>query len=69
MTGDFGKPQPQAPAPWGPDLEPTPVEGCDVCAALVGQREQARRSIGALSVRECNRELRAHPHRRSGDWR
>lgn len=50
-------------------VEPTPIEGCDVCAALVEQRETARKGIGSLTVRECDRELLAHPHRRAGDFK
>ncbi|MFE3253664.1 hypothetical protein [Streptomyces sp. NPDC059209] len=43
-------------------LEPVAVEGCDVCAALAGQREDARRLGGEPTVEECNTELRSHPH-------
>ncbi|MFF2940149.1 hypothetical protein ACFVSQ_09935 [Streptomyces niveus] len=43
-------------------LEPVAVEGCDVCVALAGQREDARRSGGEPTVEECNTELRSHPH-------
>ncbi|MEV8406890.1 hypothetical protein AB0R12_14060 [Streptomyces niveus] len=33
-----------------------------MCAALAGQREEARRSGGMPTVEECNAELRSHPH-------
>ncbi|KIF74790.1 hypothetical protein QR77_13990 [Streptomyces sp. 150FB] len=42
---------------------------CDVCTALVAQREEARRAGDSLTVRYSNRELSNHPHRRSGDAR
>jgi hypothetical protein len=42
---------------------------CDVCTALVAQREEARRAGDNLTVRYSNRELSNHPHRRSGDAR
>ncbi len=48
--------------------EPAPYPGCPVCAALVGQRAEARFGRGSLTVWECDRELRTHPHRRSGDY-
>ncbi|WP_274559105.1 hypothetical protein [Streptomyces spiramyceticus] len=47
-----------------PALEPVPVDGCDVCAALVRQRE-ASRSVDPLTVQSCNEELASHPHRRA----
>lgn len=52
-----------------PVLEPVPVEGCGVCEALAVQREEARNRKGSMSVRDCNSELRNHPHRRRGDRR
>lgn len=45
-----------------PVLEPVGVEGCDVCGALVGQREAARERGARDAVSRCNAELRAHPH-------
>lgn len=45
-----------------PTLEPVPVEGCGVCGALAAQREEARQNGKAVTVRECNAELRNHPH-------
>jgi hypothetical protein len=50
-------------------LNAQPFEGCDVCAALVKQREAARHRTGSLTEWECDRELRAHPHRRAGDFK
>ncbi|WP_405797931.1 hypothetical protein [Streptomyces sp. NBC_01506] len=43
-------------------LEPVAVEGCDVCAALAAQREEARRRGGQPTVEDCDNELRAHAH-------
>lgn len=48
--------------------EPEPVDGCGVCAALVEQRVDARKGTGSLTDSECDREMRAHPHRRAGDF-
>lgn len=56
--GDSGRPS------TGPCLEPVPVDGCDVCAALVKQREAARGAGNPLTVRSRNAELANHPHRR-----
>lgn len=52
-----------------PALEPVPAAGCDVCAALYRQREEARAVGNGRMVRDWNDELRNHPHRRSGDWK
>jgi hypothetical protein len=43
-------------------LEPVAVEGCDVCGALVEQREEARGLSHLDVVARCNAELREHPH-------
>lgn len=53
------------PAQAEPALEPVPVDGCDVCHALVRQRETARSVGSSVTVRSCNDELRNHPHRRA----
>lgn len=43
-------------------LEPIPNFGCEVCAALGLQRDEARR-VGDMSVvSDCNVEIRLHPH-------
>ncbi|WP_405614346.1 hypothetical protein OG292_16565 [Streptomyces sp. NBC_01511] len=56
--------------PRTPALEPVAVDGCDVCAALAGQREDARRLGGAPTVEHCNAELRSHSdHARPARWR
>ncbi|MFJ9028603.1 hypothetical protein ACIRQP_08765 [Streptomyces sp. NPDC102274] len=52
-----------------PALEPVPATGCDVCAALCRQREEARAVGNGRMVRDWNDELRNHPHRRAGDWK
>lgn len=43
-------------------VEPKAAKGCDVCAALTGQREAARREGGVPTVEDCNAELLSHPH-------
>jgi hypothetical protein len=43
--------------------------GCDVCTALIAQREEARKAGDNLTVRHSNQELSNHPHRRAGDAR
>ncbi len=43
-------------------LEPVAVTGCDICGALVGQREAARAAHRVDTVRLCNEELLSHPH-------
>ncbi|MFI6701895.1 hypothetical protein ACIBJC_23500 [Streptomyces sp. NPDC050509] len=52
-----------------PGVEPDPATGCDVCAALCRQREEARARGDRRTVQAWNDELRNHPHRRSGDWK
>ncbi|MER8066739.1 hypothetical protein ABTZ59_00240 [Streptomyces sp. NPDC094034] len=52
-----------------PEHETVPATGCDVCAALRRQREEARAVGNGRMVRDWNDELRNHPHRRSGDWK
>ncbi|MGW2629421.1 hypothetical protein ACWC2K_08840 [Streptomyces chattanoogensis] len=42
--------------------EPEPVAGCDVCAALAGQRAGARAIGDKTTVIDCNIEMRNHPH-------
>ncbi|GAA1188460.1 hypothetical protein GCM10009654_52540 [Streptomyces hebeiensis] len=58
-------PLPAPPPP--PDAAPFP--GCDVCGALVGQREVARLGRGPLTAEQCNREIAAHPHSGTGGYR
>ncbi|MFJ5308991.1 hypothetical protein [Streptomyces sp. NPDC088350] len=43
-------------------LEPVAVEGCDVCGALVVQREAARKVANAAKVKSLNDEIAGHPH-------
>ncbi|MET9290877.1 hypothetical protein [Streptomyces sp. NPDC003077] len=45
-----------------PPLEPVPMDGCDVCRALVRDREQAHKTGRLDVVRSCNAELQNHPH-------
>ncbi|MFF4604637.1 hypothetical protein ACFY12_18150 [Streptomyces sp. NPDC001339] len=45
-----------------PAPEPEPVDGCDVCAALVRQRTEARAIGDKTTVVDCNVELSRHPH-------
>jgi hypothetical protein len=43
-------------------LEPVPVEGCAVCAALGQEREAARHLDNRAKVNEANAEIANHPH-------
>lgn len=52
-----------APVLTGPRLEPVPVDGCDVCAALADQRAQWRKVGNFSKVSDCNVEMAQHPHR------
>nr|WP_234025074.1 hypothetical protein [Streptomyces sp. SID8354] len=45
-----------------PAPEPEPVAGCDVCAALAGQRARAHAVGNRSMVTDCNVEIRRHPH-------
>ncbi|SEB61072.1 hypothetical protein SAMN05428945_0620 [Streptomyces sp. 2224.1] len=47
-----------------PSDVPEPAEGCDVCAALVRQRAEARACGDFSAVSDRNVELAAHPHRK-----
>lgn len=44
------------------ELEPVPVDGCDVCEALRNEREAARLAGNGSKVSDCNVEIRKHPH-------
>ncbi|MFI9206170.1 hypothetical protein [Streptomyces sp. NPDC053048] len=48
-----------------PALEPVPVDGCDVCAALAKSREGARANGDHGYVAMVNEELTTHPHVRA----
>lgn len=43
-------------------LEPIPRFGCDVCASLGRQREEARLQGDMSTVADCNVEITRHPH-------
>ncbi|WP_330332091.1 hypothetical protein OHS33_21915 [Streptomyces sp. NBC_00536] len=43
-----------------PTEAPRPAPGCDVCAALAGQRSEAHRRGDHSAVSECNVEITAH---------
>jgi hypothetical protein len=45
-----------------PTLEPTPMDGCGVCEALVKQRAAARQRGDLSAVSDANVELRNHRH-------
>ncbi|MYS37896.1 hypothetical protein K388_00306 [Streptomyces sp. KhCrAH-43] len=47
-------------------LEPVPVDGCDVCASLTKQRDEARQAGDGSTVSDCNVELGRHPHGKRG---
>jgi hypothetical protein len=49
-----------------PSMPPTPKPGCDVCASLGRQREQARRIGDMSTVTDCNVEINRHPHGKRG---
>ncbi|GES30343.1 hypothetical protein San01_28300 [Streptomyces angustmyceticus] len=52
--------------PLPPDA-PEPAEGCDVCAALVKQRAEARASGDCSAASDRNVEPAAHPHDKATD--
>lgn len=53
----------EAPVSLGlPEIEPVPFPECDVCAALLHQRVEARRRGDYSAVSDCNVEIAAHPH-------
>ncbi len=52
----------------GLGLEPVPVTGCDICAALAAQREAARAEGRMDNVRTCNREMLSHPRGKADSW-
>ncbi|MCX5378564.1 hypothetical protein [Streptomyces sp. NBC_00091] len=54
--------QPPVELPLRTDPEPEPMAGCGVCAALGGQRREARLLSDHSTVSDCNVELRNHPH-------
>ncbi|OYP17332.1 hypothetical protein CFC35_24855 [Streptomyces sp. FBKL.4005] len=56
-------------APQAPLLEPVPVEGCRICAALARGRTAARLCRSPVSVQNYNDQIRHHPHRRATDWK
>lgn len=47
-----------------PPDPPEPAEGCDVCAALVKQRAEARARGDFSAASDRNVELAAHPQRK-----
>lgn len=47
-------------------LEPVPVEGCRICAALGKQRAEARAAGDLSKVSDCNVEIYLHPHEKRG---
>ncbi|WP_049715317.1 hypothetical protein [Streptomyces caatingaensis] len=49
-------------ATWRRGDEPTPVDGCDVCAALQKQREEARKRGDHSKVTDAHVEIARHPH-------
>ncbi|WP_234332602.1 hypothetical protein [Streptomyces sp. NRRL S-87] len=46
-------------------LEPIPVPDCSVCVALTVERREARAAGDKRTIVEVNREIRAHPHRKT----
>ncbi|MFC9651435.1 hypothetical protein [Streptomyces sp. NPDC056937] len=55
------------PAVHVPLLEPVPVDGCRICRAAVNGRETAHERGSAGSIREFNKIVEQHPHRRATD--
>ncbi|MFI1395380.1 hypothetical protein [Streptomyces sp. NPDC020681] len=45
-----------------PGPEPTPMDGCGVCEALVKQRDAARERCDLSAVSDANVELLNHAH-------
>jgi len=52
------------PALAGSQLEPVPVQGCNVCDPCGREREVARRAGRSLEVRSLNGVIAGHPHGR-----
>lgn len=46
-----------------PTEAPSPAPGCDVCAALAGQRGEAYRRGDRSAVSDCDVEITAHRER------
>lgn len=42
---------------------PEPAQGCDVCGALVKQRQEARDRGDLSAATDADVEIRNHPHR------
>nr|WP_245685836.1 hypothetical protein [Streptomyces niveus] len=49
-----------------PAEPPRPVAGCDVCAALARQRQEARDRGDYSAATNASVEIRNHPHRTRG---
>jgi hypothetical protein len=47
-----------------PLAPPAPVRGCDVCTALVKQRQEARDRGDLSAATDVDVEIRSHPHGR-----
>lgn len=45
-----------------PTSPPEPAPGCDVCASLDRQREQAEEAGDIRRATTCEMEIRQHPH-------
>ncbi|WP_200307372.1 hypothetical protein [Streptomyces adelaidensis] len=46
-----------------PPPPPKPAPGCDICAALVRQRQDARDRGDLSAATDADVEIRNHPHR------
>ncbi|MDO0931313.1 hypothetical protein QQY66_06315 [Streptomyces sp. DG2A-72] len=49
-----------------PIAPPEPASNCDVCAALVQQRQEARDRGDLSAATDADVEIRNHPHRTRG---
>ncbi|MGW1828889.1 hypothetical protein ACWCO0_09395 [Streptomyces tubercidicus] len=52
--------------PYGDDLDATPAADCDVCAALVKQRDEARERNDYAGAAIASTEIANHPHKKRG---
>ncbi len=69
MSQEVRRSEPLADLPLRLNLEPTPVEGCEVCRHAVAWRWAYRTGRGTpdgytnqSAASECNAEIRNHPH-------
>ncbi|MDO0937146.1 hypothetical protein QQY66_37545 [Streptomyces sp. DG2A-72] len=63
VSKTYPSPPVELPLPIAP---PEPVSNCDVCTALVQQRQEARDRGDLSAATDADVEIRNHPHRTRG---